>query len=170
MSHWWRAYDDSVDHPKLCLLSDQAHRGWFNLCCVASANGGALPPMEELEIKLRLPKKKIQAIMTELRARKLLDEIDGVMLPHNWARRQFKTDVTDPTNAERQRRYRHRHGVTAKTVTEGVTGTVTNGVTKGVTDKRPDTEREERKEESKSLSQEVNTLSRVHTLRAGRGE
>lgn len=125
MSRWWRAYDGAVDDPKLCLLSDRAHRGWFNLCCVASAHDGSLPAMPVLEVKLRLPRKRIEVILTELREHGLIDEIEGVLRPHNWDRRQFKSDVTDPTNAKRQKRFRERHPVTEKTVTDTVTETVT---------------------------------------------
>lgn len=107
--YWWRAYDGAVDHPKLCLLSDRAHRGWFNLLCVAAANDGVLPAMEVLTVKLRLPRKKIEAIIAELVNRALLDEVDGTLRPHNWDRRQFKSDVTDPTAAQRMQRYRNRH-------------------------------------------------------------
>ena len=43
MGHWWRAYDECVDDPKLCLLTDKQHRAWFNLCCITSQAGGTLP-------------------------------------------------------------------------------------------------------------------------------
>lgn len=125
MSRWWRAHDDAVDNPKLCLLSDRAHRGWFNLMCVASANGGTLPGMDVLHVKLRLPVKKIEAIIAELRERRLLDEVDGVLRPHDWDGRQFKSDVTDGTNAARQKRYRDRHRNAKNNAVTPVTVTAT---------------------------------------------
>lgn len=136
MSHWWRAYDEAVDDPKLCLLSDRAHRAWFNLCCVTSATGGALPAMKVLALKLRMPPSKVTALLGELKEAGLIEEDDDGARPHNWKNRQFKTDVTDPTNAERQKRYRDRH----KTVTETVT------------DKLPDTEAENRKKEESKIA------------------
>jgi hypothetical protein len=88
--------------------------------------------MAVLQVKLRLPPKKIEAILSELKERGLLDQIEGTLRPHNWDGRQFKSDVVDPTNAERQQRYRDRHRVTEKTVTNSVT------------DKLPETETEKK--------------------------
>jgi hypothetical protein len=121
MNHWWRAYDAAIDHEKLLLLTDRQHRGWFNLMCLASANGGQLPEMRIMALKLRMSSAKVAGLLAELQAARLFDEVDGKITPHNWNSRQYKTDVTDPTNAERQQRYRDRHRVTDKTVTEGVT-------------------------------------------------
>lgn len=125
MSRWWRAYDGAVDHPKLLLLSDRAHRAWFNLLCVASTYGGTLPDIKVVALKLRMTPAKVKAAIDELRAAGLFDEVDGKLQPHNWQGRQYKSDVTDPTNAQRQKRYRDRHANDPPTVTETVTQTVT---------------------------------------------
>jgi hypothetical protein len=124
MSRWWRAEDTSIDHPKLLLLSDAMHRAWYTLMCVASANGGELPPVEHVAARLRMKPGQVAAWITHLVTAGLFDNDDGTFRPHNWNKRQYKTDVTDATNAERQKRYRnaHRNGSNA------------------VTDKRPETE------------------------------
>lgn len=147
MSRWWRAYDEAVDDPKLCLLSDRAHRAWFNLMCVASAYGGSLPDIKVIALKLRMTPAKAQAAIDELRAGGLIDEVDGRLTPHNWNARQFKSDVTDPTNAERQKRYRHRNRNGPDTVTETVTVTPprvqsTETEKKDAADAAPNLERE----------------------------
>ena len=131
-SHWWRAYDAAIDHAKLLLLTDRQHRAWFNLMCLASANDGHLPEMKVLALKLRMSPAKVATVLAELKAAVLFDDVDGKIVPHNWNSRQYKTDVTDPTNAERQQRYRDRHRVTDNTVTPPVT--------EGVTAKLPETE------------------------------
>lgn len=117
MTHWWRAYDEAVDDPKLQLLPPPLFKGWFNLLCLASANGGILPLADAIAFKLRITEAKVGALIEDLVQRGLIDEFEGKLRPHNWDGRQFKSDVTDPTNAERQRRYRERYGVTAKSVT-----------------------------------------------------
>jgi hypothetical protein len=124
MSRWWRAEDTSIDHPKLLLLSDAMHRAWYTLMCVASANDGELPPVEHIAARLRMKPGQVAAWITHLVTAGLFDNDAGTFRPHNWARRQYKTDVTDPTNATRQKRYREKHR---------------NAVTT-VTDKRPETE------------------------------
>jgi hypothetical protein len=123
VSRWWRAYDDAVDNPKLLLLTDKQHRTWFNLMCVASANGGVLPDIKVVAVKLRMTPAKARAAIEELKTAILFDDVDGVTQPHNWNSRQYKSDVTDPTNATRQQRYRDRHRNGPNTVTQTVTVT-----------------------------------------------
>ncbi|QUS39541.1 hypothetical protein RPMA_12365 [Tardiphaga alba] len=119
MSLWWRAECGSIDHPKLLKLSDAMHRAWYTLMCVAGANGGALPPTEDIAIRLRMNKAKVAEWITKLVQAELFDNVDGVFVPHNWTKRQYKSDKTDPTASERMKRYRRnkRNGVTV--VTDG---------------------------------------------------
>jgi hypothetical protein len=97
MSRWWRAYDEAVDDPKLIALSDAAHRAWFNLLCLSSANAGAVPSDKILKIKLRLSSKKLEKVLAELRQAGLLDTAeDGREIPHNWGKRQYQSDTSTP--------------------------------------------------------------------------
>jgi hypothetical protein len=124
MSRWWRAEDTSIDHPKLLRLSDAMHRAWYTLMCISSANGGCLPPVDDIALRLRMKPGQVAAWITHLVTAGLFDNDNGTFRPHNWDRRQYKTDVTDPTNAARQKRYRDRH----------------RNDSNAVTDKRPETE------------------------------
>lgn len=107
MSRWWRAYDEAASDPKLGLLSDELHRAWFNLMCIASANDGAFPPLKQIAYTLRVKPERAAAILAELHTHGLLDKTDDGFAPHNWNGRQYKTDSTDPTAAERMKRYRN---------------------------------------------------------------
>jgi hypothetical protein len=102
-AHWWRAYDEAVDSAKLCLLSDKAHRAWFNLMCLASAYEGVLPSMDVCSLKLRMPAAKVKAVLAELEAAQLFDQSEGKWTPHNWGTRQYKSDVS----TERVKRFRN---------------------------------------------------------------
>lgn len=104
--HWWRAYDGSIDHPKLLKLSDAMHRAWFTLQCIASANGGTLPRAEDIALRLRLKPSKVAEWITALVLAGLIDNDDGMFSPHNWETRQYKSDATDPTAPQRMKRYR----------------------------------------------------------------
>jgi hypothetical protein len=117
MSHWWRAHDDAVDSPKLGLLSDRLFRAWFNLNCLASANGGKLPAIGEVAFKLRVTEHKAAEIITALVQAGLYERRDDAFEPHNWALRQFKSDVTDPNAVTRMRNYRNRKRNGTVTVT-----------------------------------------------------
>lgn len=107
MSHWWRAHDEAVDDPKLCLLSDRAHRAWFNLCCLTSANGGTFPNVKVILLKLRLSKVRLASVLAELKEAGLIDEDETGVRPHNWNGRQFKSDVS--TERVKQHRERQRN-------------------------------------------------------------
>lgn len=113
MSRWWRAYDDAVDNEKLLLLPDRAHRAWFNLMCIASANGGVLPEMKVLALKLRMSSAKVEAIMTLLVDAKLFDRDENGLAPHNWQSRQFLSDSSS-TRVKRHRDKRAAAGLVSQ--------------------------------------------------------
>lgn len=101
------------------------HRAWFTLQCIASANGGVLPPASDIALRLRMKPAKVCEWISHLVAGGLLDNDAGTFRPHNWDERQYKTDTVDPTAASRAKRYRDRRR-DARDAT--------------VTHKRPDTE------------------------------
>lgn len=104
MSRWWRAYDGSIDHPKLLKLSDKMFRAWYTLQCVASANGGTLPPTDDIAVRLRIKKTEVAAWITHLVGARLLDNDNGVFRPHNWDSRQFQSD----SSTERVQKHRNK--------------------------------------------------------------
>lgn len=143
---WWRAQNSCVDNAKLILLSDKAHRNWFNLNCVANEHGGVLPPLSVVAVKLRVSEARAAAAITELVSKKLFDQLeDGSFVPHDWNQWQYKTDEADATNAERQKNFRARQREERKALLalrdHVRNGALRNGVT-SVTAKRPDTERD----------------------------
>jgi hypothetical protein len=135
MTLWWRAYTASIDHPKLLKLSDAMHRAWYTLMCVASANDGILPPAADIALRLRLKPAKVAEWITHLVRAELFDNEDGVFRPHNWQKHQYKSDVTDPTAAERNKRYRDKKR---------------NERNATVTHKRPEAETEAETEQSRA--------------------
>ena len=115
MGHWWRAYDECVDDPKLGKLADRLHRAWFNLCCVASSNGGVLPPIADVAFKLRVNDHKAAELIAALVSAELFDRRpDGKFEPHNWEARQFKSDVS----TTRVQRFRQRRRNVSSVVSE----------------------------------------------------
>jgi hypothetical protein len=126
---WWRAYNEARDDPKLQRLSGELFKGWFNLMCIASDHDGSLPPVDDLAFKLRMPVPKARKLVDGLVEAGLIDETDGALHPHNWKGRQFKSDG-DPTNSERQKRYRNGKRNANNNGNPSVTGTVDNSVTK----------------------------------------
>lgn len=108
---WFRVYDSVLDDPKVQRLTDPLFRGWVNLMCLASRNGGIIPnDTETIAFSLRISEQKARALLEGLKAATLLDDVVGGMEPHNWNGRQYKSDVS----TDRVKRFRER----SKTVSE----------------------------------------------------
>ncbi len=103
MNHWWRAYNEAVNDPKLQLLSDGLFRAWFNVMCIASTNDGNLPALKDIAFTLRIQPTKAAQVLAQLHAAGLLDKTETGFIPHNWNGRQYKSDVS----TERVKRFRN---------------------------------------------------------------
>lgn len=116
MISWFRFYSEVVDDPKVQRLPLLLFRAWVNLLCVANKNGGVLPEMVDVAYSLHVTESRALAITNELWEAGLFDKKDGIFSPHNWERRQFRSDVS----TERVKRFRERQGNVSETVTETV--------------------------------------------------
>ncbi len=106
-----------------------------------------LPDLETIAIKLRVSESRAAAALAELVSKRLFDKLeDGSFVPHDWNEWQFKTDLADMTNAERQRRHREKARAELqemKALLNSNHNALRNGKRNDVTDvtaKRPDTE------------------------------
>lgn len=101
---WFKFYDDVLYDPKVQRLPKDVAWNWVNILCLASKNGGNLPPIADIAFALRITDREADALIETLMAVGLIDDAGGEMRPHNWDERQG----IDGTNAERQRRFRER--------------------------------------------------------------
>lgn len=116
-NRWFRYYHDALDDPKVQKLTGDQFKAWVNLLCMASRSAGKIK-LSEIPFALRLSQSVARSIVTALVSFGLFEALDEAFLkPHNWDGRQYKSDVTDPTNAKRQQRYRDRHKGVSNTVT-----------------------------------------------------
>lgn len=102
MSNWFRFYDDVVNDPKLIRIPDELFRAWVNLLCIAAKNDGVLPELADVALILRVKEARAAEVITKLVRAKLLDDENGIFVPHNWQGRQFKSD----DSGERVKRHR----------------------------------------------------------------
>jgi hypothetical protein len=114
VNHWWRAYNEAVNDPKLQLLSDSLFRAWFNVMCIASANDGNLPALKDIAFTLRIQPTKAAQVLAQLHTAGLLDKTETGFIPHNWNGRQYKSDVS----TERVKRFRKRERNVSSDVSE----------------------------------------------------
>ena len=108
LGRWFRFYDDTVSESKVIKLSDANFRAWVNILCLASKEGGVIPPLDDIAIMLRLPEKEAGKRLSALVAAGLLDEAEGGFIPHNWGTRQYQSDGS--TGRVQRFRERQRNG------------------------------------------------------------
>jgi hypothetical protein len=102
MSQWFRFYDEALNDPKVQRLPATVFKAWVNLLCVASKNGGHIPSVGDLAFALRVSETEGETLLETLHAAGLVD-IDGASItPHNWFKRQYKSD----TSSDRVRKFR----------------------------------------------------------------
>lgn len=109
MSRWFRVHDELVDDPKIQRLPGETVKALLNLWCLSSQNDGMLPAADDIAFKLRMTPAKVVKLLSVLGECGLIDSDEDGLRPHNWNARQFKSDVTDPTAASRQKAYRERN-------------------------------------------------------------
>ena len=116
---WFRMYNDTVNNPKAQSLSGDDFKLWINLLCIASQNGGFLPPISETAFRLRASVTVTEAVLQTLVTGNLFtvtkNQHQELYYPKNWEERQYKSD----SSKERTRRWRDK----SKTVTQTVTVT-----------------------------------------------
>jgi hypothetical protein len=155
---WWRAHDKSVNNRKLQKLPGELFKAWYNVNCLASSNGGVVPPIEDVAFALRLTEQRAAALLTQLATAKMLDREGDNFIPHDWDEHQFKSDKTDPTAPLRQKRYRDK-----KRNDRNAT------VTDTVTVKRPEAEPEADSEQSRDAGAPIDEdlKRKIAALQAG---
>ena len=134
MSRWFRFYSGVLDDPKAQMLSPELFKHWVNVLCIAAQHNGELPSISVTAFMLgRIAEAKAAGILAKLHGAGLLDKTESGFKPHNWDARQYKHDASDPTNADRQKRFRDRK--------RNANSNDSNGESNGdgaVTAKRPD--------------------------------
>lgn len=104
---WFRMYSDFLSDPKMISLAFEDQRHFIGLLALKSE--GVLDQDCDLQILDRIVAQKLWldfASISDVK-RRLVDAtlIDVNWQPLAWNKRQMKSDI-DPTNADRQRRYR----------------------------------------------------------------
>ena len=100
---WFRFYTEALDDPKVQRLPPHLFKTWVNLLCLACANGGKFPSLDDIGFRLRMSAHDLQQQFDELVLADLIDiGNDGKRAPHNWVKRQFVSD----TSTERVRKHR----------------------------------------------------------------
>jgi hypothetical protein len=123
---WFRFYTEALDDPKVQRLPDHLFKTWVNLLCVAAGNDGKIPSVEDIAFKLRISCHEAETRINDLILAGLIDILpDHVREPHNWAKRQFKSD----NSTERVKKHRAKQDETPGNVTQETECNVSETVT-----------------------------------------
>lgn len=111
MSLWMRLYTEALFDPKIRSLRPELRCVLFDIWLLVAHQNGAPFTVETLSLLARYKRDWSARAVRELLERSLIEacsdpHLKDHYLPHNWLKRQFKSDQSDPTHAERQKRYR----------------------------------------------------------------
>jgi hypothetical protein len=136
--NWLRLYHEVLDDPKVQRLDARVFRAWINLLCLASRSQprGLLSEIDDIAFALRMTAEEARSAVETLIECGLLEQGQHGLSPHNWERRQAKSDDV----SSRVRKHR-----------AAVSGNVASAATPNIersTEKRSgnDREREEKRE------------------------
>ena len=130
---WFRFYVRTLNNPKAQRLASGDFKGWVNLLCLAKEYDGDLPPVEDVAFRLRLSKRKVEALLKSLRSNGL---VDGDRM-HDWDEMQYPSD----SSTERVKRHRERKEHPMD-VPSNVSSNVSVTVQRRVEERRVETETE----------------------------
>jgi hypothetical protein len=106
-ARWFRFYADAMRHPKVAALPDPLFRLWVDLLCVAAENEGHIPPAEALKHMLKRRLDHLLRGLKDLISAGLIDPLEDGYEPHDWKKRQYKSDVS----TSRVRKFRKKGNV-----------------------------------------------------------
>ena len=124
---WFRLHLEILDDYKVSSLSDHEFRTWIKLLCIAANTMGKLPSVEEIAFRLRFTTARTQSVLSRLIELRLIDEVAGGLIPHNWDVWQYKSDCsTERVRSHRetfQKRSRNGHCNVSETPSDTDTDT-----------------------------------------------
>lgn len=89
---WFRFYAETLNDPKVQKLPAAIFKGWVNVLCLASDCDGYIPPLPDIAFALRLDPDAAEALVDDLIEAELVELNGAGYVPHNWDKRQYKSD------------------------------------------------------------------------------
>jgi hypothetical protein len=123
---WWRYHVSTLYNRKVQSLPGDTFKGWVNTLCVARSNGGVLPSTADIAFALHMSVRQCEKLIGELKDRRLIDDTDGVLVPHDFTDWQYESDVSTPRVKEfrkRQKTQKRNVSDTAQKLAGNVTAT-----------------------------------------------
>lgn len=103
---WFRLYADILHNSKVQIVTEALRWRYVALLCLQCADQYENMPDDEVALSLRITLDEWLDTKKTFISRKLLHD-DGSI--YGWEKRQYISDLKDPTAAERQKRYREKN-------------------------------------------------------------
>lgn len=114
MSHWFRLYADVLYDPKVQFLEPQLFKDWINMLCLAAKNDGEIPSLKCVSFAFHCTDDEAAVLIGKLTTLGLIETYRGKLQPHNWHKRQYKSD----SSTERVKQFRKRFSNVSVTANE----------------------------------------------------
>ena len=118
---WFRFYSEALHDPKVRRLPGGLFKDWVLILCIANDGKprGVLPSVTDIAYHFNRSPAKVEAVLTELHSRELLDYEGGVLRPHNWAQRQFDSDSRETEGRRKHDESRRKRGAMWESAPQG---------------------------------------------------
>lgn len=103
---WFRLYSEILNDPKVQIMPEALRWRYVALLCLHCNDNYENRPDDEIAFALRVTRDEFVTARDEFIKRGLISEKSYKI--NGWEKRQFISDLKDPTAAERQKRYRER--------------------------------------------------------------
>lgn len=106
MNTWFRFYSEALNDPKVQRLPPELFKAWVNILCLAcNGDGNVTGDVTEVAFALRISEETAAQYIDDLVSAGLIEDLDDIIKPHNWDKRQFKSD----TSNDRVRKHREKN-------------------------------------------------------------
>lgn len=105
-NQWFRMYSEFAFDPKVQVLTEALQRRYVMALCLHCDGKLQNRPSDEIALALRVTVEEWDETKSIFISRGLMTNEGGIS---GWDKRQYISDIKDPTAAERQKRYRERN-------------------------------------------------------------
>ena len=106
---WFRMYHEARRDPKILQLPDWQFRIWWEILCIAAEFGGEIRVVD-LRRLLGRRRDHVEKALKDLIEFGLLESGGGLIIPHNWFGRQYRSDNSTVRVQRHRLRQSNRYG------------------------------------------------------------
>ena len=111
---WFRLQDGILDDSKIQNLPADVFKDWINILCLAKRHDGFIPAIKDVSFAFRVSESSAAEKLEELKKHGLFEDTKKGIMPHNWLKYQYKSDISK----KRVKRFRKRRETVSRNAPE----------------------------------------------------